>query len=290
MRIEDMTLIIPDRMTESAATYLKVHFEIIAYLKFTDSMAADVDRFTSAALPILINWVTAAKQMAVLSQPKLDEFSKSWEEIKDEPLRMSKEKERFDYLLSSMIFTKAVDNFLCYLADVLSEVFTVRPEILKSNETKRVDWILSFNDFNALVSAIAEDKVLTLSHSNIKDLDKYMQEKLGLPLLEVPELLEQLTAFIEYRNLIVHNRGIVNSLSKKKSKLIDEPAGTKTVLEWEEIWYTMEFLCVAMNHIDQRIADKFNVPTPHLGEEVVRVYGEGRYGKTKFPVEETATE
>lgn len=179
MDFRDMTLVIPNRLTESASTYLQVHFELVSYFNFTESITAEVDMFIAALLPIVIREAEKIRDKQETTNPLLEEMDSLWQEVKDEPSRMKKKMAKYDPLLTSAIFTKAVDNFLNYLADILSEAFRVKPEALKSNDIKRVDWILSFSDFNDLVAAIAEDKVLTLSHSNIKDLDKFMREKMA---------------------------------------------------------------------------------------------------------------
>jgi hypothetical protein len=82
----------------------------------------------------------------------------------------------------------------------------------------RIDLVLEYDDMADLLDALAERKVSDLSYKSLADLSGYFKEKLGLALTATKGELEHLTLLVEIRNLLVHNRGIVNSIFLSKTK------------------------------------------------------------------------
>lgn len=63
-------------------------------------------------------------------------------------------------LLFEMMLCRAVDNYLCYIAGLLTQIFTHRPEALRSAEKITVDEVLQHTDMQDVIKYIAEQKVL----------------------------------------------------------------------------------------------------------------------------------
>ena len=51
----------------------------------------------------------------------------------------------YEGLLSQMVYNRSIENFLLYLKNILAEVIQVKPQLLKSGETERLDFILDFD-------------------------------------------------------------------------------------------------------------------------------------------------
>lgn len=81
----------------------------------------------------------------------------------------------YEASLGSMMYIKSVDNFQNYFKEILSEIVLSRPEILKSKETERLDYILSFNSRDEMIKAIAEKKINSLFY-----LDKMISRNISL--------------------------------------------------------------------------------------------------------------
>jgi hypothetical protein len=75
--------------------------------------------------------------------------------------------------LRDMTVVSAVDNYLAYLKDILYLICRKRPEVLRSNEMVRADFILGYSDMSDLVDALAERKVSDLSYKSFADLSKF---------------------------------------------------------------------------------------------------------------------
>ena len=73
-----------------------------------------------------------------------------------------KQKADFDYendrMLEELTITRTVDNYLSYISDLLALIYKSKPEMLKSEEEERLDFILSFDNLDELRNAIAEKK------------------------------------------------------------------------------------------------------------------------------------
>src|SRR5260221_6988835 len=117
---------------------------------------------------------------------------------------------RFGRFVIEMMLVRGADNFLTYVSELLALVFTSRPETLKSGETVRLDEILQHSTMDDLVKRLAERRVERLSYQGMRDLQKDLSEKLSFELFPSPESLVRAVRVIEIRNLLVHNRGIVN--------------------------------------------------------------------------------
>ncbi|WP_330746980.1 hypothetical protein [Chryseobacterium sp. CP-77] len=110
--------------------------------------------------------------------------------------------------LGTMMYIKIVDNFQNYFKEILSEIVKIRPEILKSKETEKLDFILSFNSREEMINAISEKKINSLFYLGINDLKKYFSKKLNVEIFKDREY--EINLIVKQRNLAVHNRSVIN--------------------------------------------------------------------------------
>lgn len=169
-------------------------------------------------------------------------------------------------LFLQMMLGRSVDNFLTYVSELLAVIFGTRPEMLKSNETTRLDVILQYKRMDDLISALVEKRVTDLAYQGMRDLSKDLSRKIGFDLFEREEDLARAVRIIEVRNLIVHNRAIVNRLFL--SRLPDFPAslGDRVDLDGRAVLDDIEFLDSSVSDIDRRAVEKFGLPTLNSGE------------------------
>ena len=107
--------------------------------------------------------------------------------------------------LLELLLTRHVDNYLSFLSAVLFEIFTSRPDTLKSAEQVSVEEVLSCEDMNGVIRMFAERKVNRLAYKSYHDLSMFFNERLGLQLTSASD--EQvISEAIELRNISVHNR------------------------------------------------------------------------------------
>ena len=166
-----------------------------------------------------------------------------------------------DELVNEMVVVRFVDNFLCYVSDLLALIFATRPETLRSGEQERLDFILLYNTIEELRHALAEKRVERLAFLGMRELNEYLLERLKFPLAS-GDLLEDAVRLIEIRNIIVHNRAIVSAISARRVPSLSSHLGKR--LKIPDIWKDRFFLRQLALDIDVRAAKKFDLPVAQL--------------------------
>jgi hypothetical protein len=92
--------------------------------------------------------------------------------------------------LGEMTFCRGVNSFQTYIAELLTMIFEVRPETLKSQKKVTREFCVEHYTANDLISALAEQTVSELAYQSLKDLAKFFDESLRLPLFTDPDDLE----------------------------------------------------------------------------------------------------
>jgi len=126
--------------------------------------------------------------------------------------------EYYEVYFGQMAYTRMTDNALCYFKDILSEVVRKKPEILKSNDKESYEYILSFKSLDDLIQDLIEKKIKQLFYGSISDIKKFFKDRLGINLFENDTVEKNFHQFVQQRNLIVHNRGIISSEFAKEFK------------------------------------------------------------------------
>ncbi|HIB8181445.1 TPA: hypothetical protein ACWX1I_002851 [Elizabethkingia anophelis] len=169
----------------------------------------------------------------------------------------------YEASLGSMMYIKSVDNFQNYFKEILSEIVLSRPEILKSKETERLDYILSFNSRDEMIKAIAEKKINSLFYLGINDIKKYFLEKLNVEIFKDKEY--EINLIVKQRNLAVHNRGLITQ------EYIKEFPNEKDLIEGHYLKFDFIYiekinhiLYSIINEIDKILSKKYNLPLLRL--------------------------
>ncbi|MGO9096220.1 MAG: hypothetical protein ACLQGV_13475 [Bryobacteraceae bacterium] len=161
-----------------------------------------------------------------------------------------------------MTFCRGVDSFLVYISDLLSTIFRTRPEILKSKETVTLDFLIEHLAAEDLILALVEKKVNALAYLGMKDVAEFFQKKLALPLFTDSADLVKATIYVDIRNLITHNRGVVNRLFKQRQPAVPAELGTSIEFESDsQAGEMLGFLVHCARDLDTRAASKFSLPT-----------------------------
>jgi hypothetical protein len=112
-------------------------------------------------------------------------------------------------LLLETILVRHVENFINYLSFVLFEIFTSRPETLKSSDKVEVSKVLEHDSIESLVREIAETKVDSLSYSSFSKLSEFFEERFHIQIADDADA-KLIHEYIEIRNISVHNRCYIN--------------------------------------------------------------------------------
>lgn len=156
-----------------------------------------------------------------------------------------------------MWLSRAVDNYLTYLAQLLAEIFRAKPEAMSSSKkTKTHAEILAFSSMAELRQALAEERVQALSYGNMEERTTYLAER-GLQLFNDDAEQRQVELWIKIRNLLVHNRGIVNTTFLKHAPKAEPLLGRRLLFRDYEILGAVALLSRVVAATDSRAVAKF---------------------------------
>jgi len=166
-------------------------------------------------------------------------------------------------LLTEMAFCRAVDNYLIYLTDLLELIFLARPEALRSKEEVRLDFVLAAPTRAKLIKALFDRKVNQLSYQGMRDLAVFLSERLSFELFDRAASLSRAILLVEIRNVVTHNRGIVNDTFLRRVPDSQFPTGKQIKMSIGEVKDHIAFLAKSVSVIESRAHDKFGVKPPY---------------------------
>jgi hypothetical protein len=171
----------------------------------------------------------------------------------------AREQRKYVRLILELLLSRGTDNFLTYIAELLAVVFTARPETLRSSETVKVEDVLRHQTMDELLHSLAERKVEKLSYQGVRDLQQDLIDKLGFQLFLSASDLTRAVRIIEMRNLVAHNRGVVNSVFKRRTGDSSATVGQRLKLDAKAVFSDLEFLSGLAKDIDHRAALKWGL-------------------------------
>ena len=167
-------------------------------------------------------------------------------------------------LLLELMLTRTVDNFLCFLSELLALIYRERPEMLRSSETEKLEFVLQFADMDQLRSAIAEKRVERLSYLGLRELSEYIESQMSFKLFELAEDLGRAAYIVELRNICVHARGIVGNTSARRFPQMKTQIGRRIDLSADQVTRDRKFLEDCVFDIDLRATSKFTLPAERV--------------------------
>jgi len=168
--------------------------------------------------------------------------------------------EKYLPLICEMTFQRNVDNFLTSISDILTIVFTVRPEMLTSEEKLTYKEVLEYETKQELIAALAERKVMDLSFKGLKELAEYLSAKHGFVLFEQAADLERAAILVEKRNLLAHNRGYVNKRYLTRVKGAKEKLGERLNIDARHVFDEQLFLARSNGEMQKGALQRFLLP------------------------------
>lgn len=163
----------------------------------------------------------------------------------------------YEKSLSTMMYVKTMDNFENYFKEILAEIVRCEPRVLKSKQTEQLDFILSFDNFNDLIDAIAEKKIESLFYQGIDGIQKFFKDKIGVEIFA--EKSESINLLIKQRNLAVHNR---SKISKEFIKQFPDDGFVENMFldfKFEYVEKVLTALYKIIHEVDNQFCRKFKL-------------------------------
>lgn len=173
-------------------------------------------------------------------------------------------------VLEEMIFCRGVNSFQTYLADLVTLIYEKYPKKLPSNKQTTYRFCIEHHMAGDLISALAEETVMELTHQSLDALAKYFKKNLDLVLFNKDADLSNARLCVDIRNVITHNRGIVNRFFVQRNPRFEDAIGKRMVLSEEERREMLSTLGYCARQLDIRAIKKFRLETlqPKLSEPV----------------------
>ncbi len=241
---------VPSTATEPCARFLAGTAAIVELALFIASLVHHSDSAARTALEALAELDT---------RPGAEKWKQQLEEA---PNKGPSERwfAKFARLIYKMQLTRTVDEYLGYVAGLLSAIFIARPEALRSSEKVDVEFVLQHETMTDLVGALAERRVERLAYAGLRDLAASVADRPGLDLFSSEANLLRGIRIVEDRNLIVHNYGIVNNVYRRKVPSTTRQVGQEVLLGYDEMMDDIAFLKAAVEETDRVAVAKWSLP------------------------------
>lgn len=164
-------------------------------------------------------------------------------------------------VLDEMIFCREVNSFLTYLADLMTLIYEKYPKKLPSNKQVSYRFSIEHHLAGDLISALAEETVRELTHQNLDDLEEHFRKKLDLVLFTREKDRANAGLCIDLRNIITHNRGIVNRFFVQRNARFADALGKRVVICEEDKREMLGALGFGARQLDLRAIEKFRFET-----------------------------
>lgn len=112
---------------------------------------------------------------------------------------------------NKLVYQSGYNIFASYLSDLIKDVFSTRPDALRTNDQLRFKEIMSFDTKDQIVEYMIDKRVNELSFLGIEKLSEDIASKFNFRFFESKRRSLTIKKIAEKRNVLVHNRGIVNS-------------------------------------------------------------------------------
>jgi len=164
-------------------------------------------------------------------------------------------------LLEEMLFCRGVNSFLTYLADLVTLIYEKYPKMLQSDKQTSYRFCIEHHIAGDLIPALAEKTVMELTHQSLDVLAKYFEKKLDLVLFTKKADLVKAALSVDIRNVITHNRGIVNRFFIQRNPQFAEVLGKRVALDEQERREMLSSLGYCARQLDLRAVKKFRLET-----------------------------
>ncbi len=185
--------------SEAGYRFQLQHFRIFDFFMFALRLStrADEVRFTAAK---------------ALADGGSDKDCAIFKKVQQDPKPAFRKLKSFGSYQSELMMIRLVDNFMSFLSELLQACMSKKPELLRSKEHIKTEDALRFTNRRELVDFLVNRKLNELSYGGLRGIEEFLDQRLGMALVDNDAERTALSVAIELRNIYTHNRGIVNEL------------------------------------------------------------------------------
>jgi hypothetical protein len=162
--------------------------------------------------------------------------------------------------LMEMFLCRIVDNFQNYIIDIIRLALKTEPRMLYSkDDSVPLADLLSANSLTEVLHKVVEAKVSKLSYKSFSALQAWANSR-GIPIQEPDDLDTTVEEIIATRNIVVHNRGIVNEIYKALVPSSQLKIGDLRGLTEADLKSMVEVIRKTCKTTDALVVEKFGLP------------------------------
>jgi hypothetical protein len=175
--------------------------------------------------------------------------------------------------VNEAVLCRRMDNYLTYVAEILRTICRAKPEMLKSSEKIAISDVLSHRRMDDLVAWIVERKVNDLSYLGLSELSGELDKRWGFA-LGSDEDLGASVWINEIRNLIVHNRSVVNNNFLSRTRGSGYSLGDKINLSLSQVEWAGRHLSLMVVRLERVLSEKYDLTKPRSKADLARMGGQ----------------
>lgn len=242
------SLALPKSGTKAAKDFFSSWRDINQLLNFVLGLVNHSEKAASTAHKALLNYYRQA------DPSKTADMEAEWK-ARIGPVEKLKENRQ---LLLEAVLVRHIENFINYLSAVLFEIFTARPETLRSSDKVDVSKVLEHDSIESLVREIAEAKVDSLSYSSFAKMVEFFEDRFHITLASEDDA-KLIHEYIEVRNISVHNRCYINKRFIARLRISETELGKKKELFIDDLDRLVPKLASVVKVIDTTVRNKMKV-------------------------------
>ena len=164
-------------------------------------------------------------------------------------------------ILGEMVFCRGVNSLLTYLADMMTLIYEKYPKKLRGDKQTTYRFCIEHHLAGDLISALAEKAVMELTYRSLDDLADHFKRDLDLLLFTKDAQSANARLCVDIRNLITHNRGIVNRFFIQRNPRFANDLGKRVVFGEQNREEMLGDLGYCARQLDLRAIKKFGLET-----------------------------
>jgi len=160
-----------------------------------------------------------------------------------------------------IFLSRAADNYLVYISDIMAEILIRTPEALRSSETIPIEQVLGHESMSDLIKHLTERKVQNLVNGGMREIERHFSRRLKFDLFSDEEESKAILRIIAARKVIAHNRGIVDERFVARTPDSGFTVGERLPLTYIYMSESVGRLKRSVIDIDVRAVKKFRLGT-----------------------------
>jgi len=113
-------------------------------------------------------------------------------------------------MFASLLLCRLVDLFDTYLVQVIAEVVSLRPELLKTSQEVKLDYVLGFDSMEELRRDLIEQTIVRLGSQGLDEIEKWFEKRIGINDIHSGANRDDIIEALVTRNVLTHNHGHVD--------------------------------------------------------------------------------